>query len=104
MALVRGTPQLLVETDADGGLGFESRDGRTVRVVTRDNHAEEHAAMGAIIGGGPIGYDTSGRVSTNGAWTLTYDTSGRLSSQTNGSKIQAFNYDASGRFTSITET
>lgn len=47
MALVRGTPQLLVETDADGGLGFESRDGRTVRVVTRDNHAEEHAAMGA---------------------------------------------------------
>ena len=46
MALVRGTPQLLVETDADGGLGFESRDGRTVRVVTRDNHAAEHAAMG----------------------------------------------------------
>ena len=45
MALVRGTPQLLVETDADGGLGFETRDGRTVRVVTRDNHAEEHAAM-----------------------------------------------------------
>ena len=47
MALVRGTPQLLVETDADGGLGFESRDGRTVRVVTRDNHADEHVAMGA---------------------------------------------------------
>jgi hypothetical protein len=46
MALVRGTPQLLVETDADGGLGFESRDGRTVRVVTRDNHVEEHVAMG----------------------------------------------------------
>jgi hypothetical protein len=46
MALVRGTPQLLVETDADGGLGFESRDGRTVTVVTRDNHAAEHAAMG----------------------------------------------------------
>lgn len=46
MALVRGTPQLLVETDADGGLGFESRDGRTVRVVTRDNHAAEHAEMG----------------------------------------------------------
>ena len=46
MALVRGTPQLLVETDADGGLGFESRDGRTVRVVTQDNHAAEHAAMG----------------------------------------------------------
>jgi len=46
MALVRGTPQLLVETDADGGLGFESRDGRTVRVVTKDNHAEEHMAMG----------------------------------------------------------
>jgi len=46
MALVRGTPQLLVETDADGGLGFESRDGRTVRVVTRDNHAEEHVVMG----------------------------------------------------------
>lgn len=49
MALVRGTPQLLVETDADGGLGFETRDGRTVRVVTRDNHAEEHAAIGAAI-------------------------------------------------------
>lgn len=49
MALVRGTPQLLVETDADGGLGFESRDGRSVRVVTRDNHAEEHAAIGAAI-------------------------------------------------------
>jgi len=46
MALVRGTPQLLVETDADGGLGFESRDGRTVTVVTRDNHAAEHAAIG----------------------------------------------------------
>lgn len=46
MALVRGTPQLLVETDADGGLGFESRDGRTVAVVTRDNHAAEHAAIG----------------------------------------------------------
>ena len=45
MALVRGTPQLLVETDADGGLGFESRDGRTVRVVTRDNHMEEHSEM-----------------------------------------------------------
>ncbi len=37
MALVRGTPQLLVETDADGGLGFESRDGRKVKVVTVDN-------------------------------------------------------------------
>ena len=36
----------MVETDADGGLGFESRDGRTVAVVTRDNHAAEHAAMG----------------------------------------------------------
>lgn len=48
MALVRGTPQLLVETDADGGLGFESRDGRTVRVVTRDNHAEEHTATGGL--------------------------------------------------------
>lgn len=46
MALVRGTPQLLVETDADGGLGFESRDGRAVTVVTRDNHAAEHAAIG----------------------------------------------------------
>lgn len=46
MALVRGTPQLLVETDAYGGLGFESRDGRTVAVVTRDNHAAEHAAIG----------------------------------------------------------
>ncbi len=45
MALVRGTPQLLVETDADGGIGFESRDGRQVKCVTRDNHAEEHAAM-----------------------------------------------------------
>lgn len=50
MALVRGTPQLLVETDADGGLGFESRDGRTVRVVTRDNHAEEHTAAGGLPG------------------------------------------------------
>ena len=48
MALVRGTPQLLVETDADGGLGFETRDGRTVRVVTRDNHAAEHAAIGML--------------------------------------------------------
>lgn len=48
MALVRGTPQLLVETDADGGIGFESRDGRQVRCVTRDNHAEEHAAMGVL--------------------------------------------------------
>ena len=48
MALVRGTPQLLVETDADGGLGFESRDGRTVRLVTRDNHVEEHAGMGTV--------------------------------------------------------
>ncbi len=45
MALVRGTPQLLVETDADGGLGFESRDGRSVKVITMDNHAAEHAAM-----------------------------------------------------------
>lgn len=49
MALVRGTPQLLVETDADGGLGFESRDGRKVSVVTRDNHAAEHAAMGLDV-------------------------------------------------------
>ena len=46
MALVRGTPQLLVETDADGGLGFESRDGRAVRVVTRDNLAEENSWSG----------------------------------------------------------
>jgi peptidoglycan/xylan/chitin deacetylase (PgdA/CDA1 family) len=50
MALVRGTPQLLVETDANGGLGFESRDGRSVRVATRDNHVEEHAAMGMTTG------------------------------------------------------
>lgn len=50
MALVRGTPQLLVETDADGGLGFESRDGRTVTVVTRDNHAAEHGLMRVTTG------------------------------------------------------
>jgi len=59
MALVRGTPQLLVETDADGGLGFESRDGRTVRVVTRDNHAAEHAAIGVSrgFGNGPLTFE-----------------------------------------------
>lgn len=47
MALVRGTPQLLVETDADGGLGFESRDGRSVAVVTRDNLALKLADIGS---------------------------------------------------------
>lgn len=45
MALVRGTPQLLVETDADGGIGFESGDYRSVLMVTRDNHATEHSRM-----------------------------------------------------------
>lgn len=47
MALVRGTPQLLVETDADGGLGFESRDGRSVAVVTRDNLALKLSDIGS---------------------------------------------------------
>ncbi len=36
MALVRGTPQFLVETDANGGLGFESRDGRQVGLLSTD--------------------------------------------------------------------
>ena len=37
MALVRGTPQFLVETDANGGLGFESRDGRQVGLISTDS-------------------------------------------------------------------
>ena len=36
MALVKGTPQFLVETDANGGLGFESRDGRKVGLLSTD--------------------------------------------------------------------
>lgn len=35
MALVRGAPQLLVETDFNGGLGYEDRLGRTVPVARK---------------------------------------------------------------------
>lgn len=35
MAFVRGAPQLLVETDLDGGLGYEDRQGRTVGLADR---------------------------------------------------------------------
>ncbi len=35
MALVRGAPQLLVETDINGGLGYENRLGRTVALADR---------------------------------------------------------------------
>ncbi len=35
MALVRGAPQLLVETDINGGLGYENRLGRTVALANR---------------------------------------------------------------------
>jgi hypothetical protein len=40
MALVKGTPQFLVETDEDGGLGFEDK-GRQVTIVTSDNILSE---------------------------------------------------------------
>jgi len=36
MALVKGTPQFLVETDANGGIGFESHDGRQVGLLSTD--------------------------------------------------------------------
>lgn len=35
MAFVRGAPQLLVETDLDGGLGYEDRLGRTIALANR---------------------------------------------------------------------
>lgn len=46
MALVRGTPQFLVETDANGGLGFESRDGRQVGLLSTDGLEDELRAIG----------------------------------------------------------
>ncbi len=69
MALVRGTPQFLVETDANGGLGFESRDGRQVGLLSTDG-------LFAIVGipflimpgdGAASGCQFTG---TNGAFTL----------------------------------
>lgn len=69
MALVRGTPQFLVETDANGGLGFESRDGRQVGLLSTDG-------LFAIVGipflimpgdGAANGCQFTG---TNGAFTL----------------------------------
>jgi len=40
MALVKGSPQLLVETDADGGIGFESARGKQVKLVTSEDLRE----------------------------------------------------------------
>jgi hypothetical protein len=53
MALVRGTPQFLVETDANGGLGFESRDGRQVGLLSTDGTLfQAGTALGMLPGDG----------------------------------------------------
>jgi len=63
MALVRGTPQLLVETDADGGLGFEA-NGRKVKIATRDGIADDISAASNASTDMPISD------STYSVWTM----------------------------------
>lgn len=69
MALVKGTPQFLVETDANGGIGFESRDGRQVGLLSTDGILFQSGIWFGIFAGdgGANGFNFTG---TRGVFTL----------------------------------
>jgi len=69
MALVKGTPQFLVETDANGGIGFESRDGRQVGLLSTDGTLYQ-SGMPWWIPNGDGGANGLSFTGTRGVFTL----------------------------------